>query len=147
MPNTQIDPVTFLQELVAIPSVSGEETAVAQHLTTRMNEMGLAACIDAAGNAVGVRENLGADDRIHHEIILLGHMDTVPGAVPVRLEAGKLYGRGAVDAKGPLAAFVMAAVQADLPPGSRVVVIGAVEEESATSKGARFVATQYQPDW
>jgi LysW-gamma-L-lysine carboxypeptidase len=143
----QIDPVQFLQELVAIPSVSGEETAVAQFLTTRMNEMGLAAHIDEAGNAVGVRENVAADGRIHHEIVLLGHMDTVPGDIPVRLEAGKLYGRGAVDAKGPLAAFVVAAAQADLPPGTRLVVIGAVEEESAASKGARFVAAQYRPDW
>lgn len=143
----QIDPVEFLQELVAISSVSGEETAVAQYLTTRMNEMGLAARVDAAGNVVGARENVAGDGRIHHKIVLLGHMDTVPGDISVRLEAGKLYGRGAVDAKGPLAAFVMAAAQAELPPGCRVVVIGAVEEESATSKGARFVAAQYCPDW
>ncbi|HID51709.1 MAG TPA: [LysW]-lysine hydrolase [Anaerolineae bacterium] len=147
MPNTQIDPVTFLQELVAIPSVSGEETDVAQYLTAQMSGMGLAAHIDEAGNAVGIRENMAEDGRIHHEIALLGHMDTVPGDIPVRLEDGKLYGRGAVDAKGPLAAFVIAAAQADLPPGCRVVVIGAVEEESAASKGARFAAAQYSPDW
>ncbi len=147
MSETQIDPVQFLQELVAIPSLPGEETAVAQYLAAQMNRLGLAARIDEVGNAVGVRENVGADGRIHHEIVLLGHMDTVPGDIPVRLEDGKLYGRGAVDAKGPLAAFVMAAAQADLPPGTRIVVIGAVEEESATSKGARFAAGQYRPDW
>ena len=147
MPETQIDPVQFLQELVAIPSLSGEETAVARYLVTQMNKLGLAAHIDEAGDAVGVRENPGEDGRIHHEIVLLGHMDTVPGDIPVRLEEGKLYGRGAVDAKGPLAAFVIAAAQAELPPGARVVVIGAVEEESATSKGARSAAAQYRPDW
>ena len=40
--------------------------------------------------------------------MLLGHIDTVPGRVPVRREGGRLYGRGAVDAKGPLACFVAA---------------------------------------
>jgi LysW-gamma-L-lysine carboxypeptidase len=64
----------------------------------------------------------------------------------VRIEEGNLYGRGSVDAKGPLAAFVVAAARAELAPGTRVVVAGAVEEESATSKGARYLATQYQPD-
>jgi len=142
-----IDAVQLLQEIVAIPSVSGAETAVAQHLTTRMNELGLAAHVDAAGNAVGVRVRPGKGGAIGTEIVLLGHMDTVPGNIPVRIKDGALYGRGAVDAKGPLAAFVMATVQAHLPPGTRVVVIGAVEEEAATSKGARFVAPQYQPDF
>jgi LysW-gamma-L-lysine carboxypeptidase len=63
----------------------------------------------------------------------------------VRVEAGKLFGRGAVDAKGPLAAFAAAAAQVAPPAGWRIVVIGAVEEEAATSKGARYAATQYRP--
>ena len=58
-----------------------------------------------------------------------------------------LYGRGSVDAKGPLATFVAGAARfgsaaakaADL----RVVVVGAVEEEAATSKGARFIAARF----
>jgi LysW-gamma-L-lysine carboxypeptidase len=112
-----------------------------------MNRLGLQAHIDEAGNAVGVREVGDENGRIDREIVLLGHMDTVPGNIPVRIEGGILHGRGAVDAKGPLATFVMAAVQADVPPGTRLVVIGAVEEESATSKGARFAAAQYQPDY
>ena len=73
-------------------------------------------------------------------------MDTVPGDIAVRIEDGILHGRGAVDAKGPLATFIMAGAQADLQPGTRLVIIGATEEEAATSKGARFAATQYQPD-
>ena len=34
--------------------------------------------------------------------MLLGHQDTVPGRIPVRMEDGRLFGRGAVDAKGCL---------------------------------------------
>jgi LysW-gamma-L-lysine carboxypeptidase len=60
-----------------------------------------------------------------------------------------LYGRGAVDAKGPLCAFVEAA-RASTPlsitrANWRIVVVGAVEEECPTSKGAQFAKTQYAP--
>ena len=44
-------------------------------------------------------------------IVLLGHIDTVPGNIPVRIENDLLYGRGSVDAKGPLATFVAGAAR------------------------------------
>ena len=78
--------------------------------------------------------------------MLLGHMDTVPGGVPVRCEAGRLYGRGAVDAKGPLAAMISAVAELGDFPG-RIVVVGAVEEETPGSLGAMTIrATHPQPD-
>ncbi len=142
-------PVELLQRMVECPSLSGEEGELARLLVGAMRDMGFQAEVDEVGNAVGTRE-VPLDGTVSREIVLLGHMDTVPGAIPVRLETGsdatRLYGRGAVDAKGPLAAFVAAAAQATLPPGTRVVVIGAVEEESATSRGARHVAERYRPD-
>ena len=82
---------------------------------------------------MGERRCPNAEGQITQEIVLLGHMDTVPGDIPVRQEDGKLYGRGSVDAKGPLATFIVAASRASLPPGTRLVVVGAVEEEAATS--------------
>jgi len=142
-----VSPINLLQQLVEIPSVSGAEETAVRFLAAQMAALGLAAQVDEAGNAVGVRDCPDENGRITHEIVLLGHIDTVPGEIPVRVANGRLYGRGTVDAKGPLATFVMAAAQANLPPGRRVVVIGAVEEESATSKGARFAASQYRPDW
>jgi LysW-gamma-L-lysine carboxypeptidase len=143
--NTDEGATRFLQRLVEIPSLSGEETAVAQYLVAQMNQSGFTAHVDAAGNAVGQRTCPDANGQITQEIVLLVHMDTVPGEIPMRQEAGKLYGRGSVDAKGPLAAFVVAATRTNLPPGTRLIVVGAVEEEAATSKGARFAASQYQP--
>jgi LysW-gamma-L-lysine carboxypeptidase len=104
-----------------------------------MAERGFRASVDDAGNAVG---EIG-EGPIH--VVLLGHIDTVPGEIPVRVEGGEIVGRGAVDAKGPLAAFVAAASQ--VVPGVRVTVVGAVEEESPTSKGARHRATLPAPDW
>lgn len=141
------DAVEFLQALIAIPSVSGNEHTAAALLVDKMAELGLNATLDKAGNAVGIREEAGADGQIDTEIVLLGHIDTVPGEIPVRIEDGKLYGRGAVDAKGPLATFLFAAAGAELQAGTRLVVIGAVEEESATSKGARFAAESFTPDY
>jgi LysW-gamma-L-lysine carboxypeptidase len=142
-----LSPVDFLHELVAIQSLSGQEQALAEFLATQMQALGMNAYVDAVGNATGIRECPDAEGHVSHEIVLLGHMDTVPGEIPVRVEDGRLYGRGAVDAKGPLATFVLAAAQAELLPGTRVVVIGAVEEESATSKGARYAVTRFRPDW
>ena len=139
--------IALLFDLVSIPSLSGEETAVSQHLVQSMARLGMYSFVDEAGNAVGIREELDENSQITNEIVLLGHMDTVPGDIRVRIEDDILHGRGSVDAKGPLATFVMAAAQADLKSGTRIIVIGAVEEESATSKGARFAATQYQPNY
>jgi LysW-gamma-L-lysine carboxypeptidase len=123
----------LLFRLVGIPSPSGEEGEAAAYLRDWMGAHGLDAEVDGAGNAVGSK---GTGEK---EILFLGHIDTVPGTLPVRLEGDLLYGRGAVDAKGPLCAFAAAAASADVPPGWKVTVVGAVEEEAATSRGARFV--------
>ncbi|MHB1417208.1 MAG: M20/M25/M40 family metallo-hydrolase, partial [Chloroflexota bacterium] len=61
-------------------------------------------------------------------------------------EGDFLYGRGAVDAKGPMATFVVAATRAR-PRNLRVTVIGAVEEEGASSRGARHVLQRPRPDF
>ncbi|MFW6183693.1 MAG: [LysW]-lysine hydrolase [Chloroflexota bacterium] len=140
-----LGPVTFLEQLVAIPSVSGQEQEAVSFLVAQMSALGMDAHVDEAGNAVGVRAGENGQNAETRDIVLLGHVDTVPGQLVVHREAGRLYGRGAVDAKGALASFVIAAAQTSLPPDTRLVVIGAVEEESATSKGAYHAVTQYRP--
>jgi len=136
------DPVELLRGALAIASPSGEEEAVADYLVAAMQQWGYdRAFIDEAGNAVGER----GDPLAPHTIVLLGHMHTAPGAIPVRVEAGRLYGRGSVDAKGPLCAFLAAAARVAVPAAWRIVVAGAVEEEAATSKGARHIVTCYRP--
>lgn len=101
------------------------------------------AFVDDAGNAVG---ELG-DPSAARTIVLLGHIDTVPGNIPVRIDHDLLYGRGSVDAKGPLATFVAGAARfgsaAAKAAALHIVVVGAVEEEAATSKGARFIAGRF----
>ncbi len=130
---------TLLTDLVAIPSLSGGECRAVRWLVERMEEHGFDASIDGAGNAVG---SLGDGPR---EIMLLGHIDTVPGEIPVRIEKGVLYGRGAVDAKGPLATFVASALKSDIPEGTKITVVGAVGEESFGSPGANWLREHHPP--
>jgi len=131
--------LALVRGLVEIPSVSRREGDAVEWLVARMAERGFRATVDDAGNAVGEIGN----GPVH--VVLLGHIDTVPGEIAVRIEGDELVGRGAVDAKGPLAAFVAAATEP--VAGVRVTIVGAVEEESPTSKGARYRATQTAPDW
>lgn len=139
-----LDPVALLWRMLKIESVSGHEGGVASLLVAVMRDNGFDSYVDEAGNAVGVLSGPPSPSGGWRELVLLGHMDTVSGRVPVRFEGDLLYGRGAVDAKGPLAAFVAAAARADLAAGTRVVVVGAVEEES-TSRGARALAGRLRP--
>ncbi|MCC6790065.1 MAG: [LysW]-lysine hydrolase [Thermomicrobiales bacterium] len=138
---TDAQQVDLLRGLVAIPSTSRNEAEAVAYLCGWMNELGFEAGPDEAGNAVG---RIGSGDKT---IVLLGHIDTVPGEIPVRIENGELYGRGAVDAKGPLATFVCAAAAAAERANARLIVVGAVGEESIGSPGATQVATWPAPDY
>jgi len=127
--------------LVSQYSPSGQERAAVEWLITRMKSLGYDnTFIDDAGNAVGV---MGQGPK---QVVFLGHIDTVPGEIKVEQEGGLLYGRGAVDAKGPLASFVDAVANVGVKDGWQFVVIGAIEEER-DSEGARFAATRYKPDF
>ncbi len=127
--------------LVSQYSPSGKERGAVEWLVARMVALGYHnAFMDAAGNAVGI---IGDGPK---QVVLFGHIDTVPGEILVRVENGILYGRGSVDAKGPLASFADAVAQVGVVNGWQFVVIGAVEEER-NSEGARFVINQYKPDF
>jgi len=137
--------VAWLAELVRMPSVSGSERAACEVFARAASTLGLEAWIDEAGNAIARRPaSSGLPTR---RIVLLGHIDTVAGAIPVRMEGGVLHGRGSVDAKGPLAAMLFAACRAELPADVEVTVVGAVGEETAGSPGARhLLRTMERPD-
>ena len=132
--------------LVEHYSPSGQERGAVEWLVKRMKSLGFGeAFVDGAGNAVGV---MGNGPR---QVVLLGHIDTVPGEIPVQIvkatgESPLLYGRGSVDAKGPLACFTDAVAKVGAVDGWQFVVIGAVEEER-NSDGARFVVDKYRPDF
>ncbi|HEX4208384.1 MAG TPA: [LysW]-lysine hydrolase [Ktedonobacteraceae bacterium] len=138
--------VALLYNMLTIPSYSGHEGALAHYLAEQAELLGLHAEVDAAGNFIACANQPGAETT-QPPLVLLGHMDTVSGNVPVELRDGVLYGRGAVDAKGPLAAFLSATARVArlVAPSRPIVVVGAVEEEAATSRGARAVLDRYRP--
>ena len=78
--------------------------------------------IDNVGNVIATK---GSGRPV---ILLCGHMDTVPGRIPVRMENGYLYGRGASDAKSSLIAMLLAASEFPKQRGT-IIFAGVVDEE------------------
>jgi putative selenium metabolism hydrolase len=127
----------FLQELVRIPSLSTHEEAVASRLADEMRRVGFSEVwTDRVGNVVG-RIGAGSGPKL----LLNGHMDVVDVGDLSRwphppyeavIENGVLYGRGACDMKGGLAAMVYA-VEALRDAGVQLAgdlyVVGVVQEE------------------
>jgi LysW-gamma-L-lysine carboxypeptidase len=127
--------------LVKRYSPSGQERPIVQWLVERMRALGFSrSFVDPVGNAVGV---MGNGPR---QIVLLGHIDTYPGEIPVHIDGDTLYGRGSVDAKGPLATMVDAVARVGAVDGWQFVVVAAVDEE-LDSTGAWYVVGQYAPEY
>jgi len=131
--------VRLLTNLLGIYSPSGKEEYIGNYLAHEMQKLGFQVGTDGVGNVIGV---VGEGEPT---IFLCGHMDTVAGHLPLRVEEDKIYARGAVDAKGPLAAMVMATAELAKEPafkGKGKILIASVVEEEATSRGIRHLITQ-----
>ncbi|MFC7205055.1 [LysW]-lysine hydrolase [Haloferax namakaokahaiae] len=114
----------LLYDMVSTPSVSGDEADAAEVLKAFFEANDREVWIDEVGNV-----RAPADD----SVLLTSHIDTVPGDVPVKVEDGVLWGRGSVDATGPLCSMAAAAVE------TGVSYVGVVGEEK-TSRGAWHLA-------
>jgi LysW-gamma-L-lysine carboxypeptidase len=126
--------VQLLTNLLGIYSPSGKEGEIADYLAAEMEKLGFRVRKDAIGNVIG---EIGHGEPT---ILLCGHMDTVAGHLPLRVEKDKIYARGAVDAKGPLAAMVMAAAEnAKQRATNAKVLVASVVQEEATSAGVKHL--------
>lgn len=134
--------VELLTEMVRTPSLCGREDAVAEVVCAAMRGFGFCSVRrDGVSNVIG---EVGPE-AAERSVVLLGHMDTVPGEITVEVRDGSLYGRGSVDAKGPLATAIVAAARAAQSTGAHLTVIGAVQEEGP-SVGARNLVDRPAPD-
>ncbi|GGL05931.1 bifunctional protein: acetyl-glutamate kinase; acetyl-ornithine deacetylase [Sphaerisporangium melleum] len=129
----------LLANMVELSSVSGDERELAEYLVDWCQANGVDAEIDPAGNLVATR---GGGPR---RLLMVGHMDTVPHLWPVRWDGETITGRGCVDAKGGLAAFLATLAALDVPEDATVRVIGTVEEER-TAAGAFYARDHYPAD-
>jgi len=123
MSATADSPVNVLLGALRIYSPTTQESELASFLAEKMDRLGYSRVhVDKAGNAIG---EIGSG---RTRLLLCGHMDTVPGKLPVIRKQGRIYGRGAADAKSPLCALLMAgAAMAD--SGVRTTFAGVTQEE------------------
>ncbi|OGS63611.1 MAG: hypothetical protein A3K59_06755 [Euryarchaeota archaeon RBG_19FT_COMBO_69_17] len=119
-----MDDLRLLLDLLGTPSPSGSEGPALDVFSLHAERLGFAVTRDAAGNA---RATLGAGQP---HILFLGHIDTVPGFWPPRTEDGHVHARGAVDAKGALAAGLLAAAKVGPSARGTRTVVAAVGEET-----------------
>ncbi len=145
--------VQFVQDLVRTPSLPGQEEELVTIITNEMVNLGYdEVWVDHAGNIIGKIVGNGGP-----VIMLNGHMDHVdPGPVEDwpyppfsgQIVAGELWGRGAVDMKGPLACMIYAASlfkPLDLiPPGDILMTVAVMEEVGGV--GTQYLASQLKAD-
>lgn len=128
-----VDVVALAAELLAIHSTTRDEGAavdfVARWLVARDWNVTVQEVTPGRGNVWASRKGGG--------VTLSTHLDTVPPYVPPRRENGRLYGRGACDAKGIAAAMMVAADRLVAMGEERVDVLFVVGEERG-SDGARM---------
>lgn len=131
--SASVDVVALAAELLAIPSTTRDEGAavdfVARWLVARDWNVTVQEVTPGRGNVWASRKGGG--------VTLSTHLDTVPPYVPPRRADGRLYGRGACDAKGIAAAMMVAADRLVQAGEERVDLLFVVGEERG-SDGARL---------
>lgn len=103
-----MDVIRFTRELVDIESISGNEGQVGEFLHQELRHLAYEAeKIAVEANRNNVFATWGSEP--NPAVVLSTHMDTVPPFIPSSEDASRVYGRGACDAKGIIAAQIAAA--------------------------------------
>lgn len=140
----------FLLRLLAARSHSTEEADAADVLREELSRLGFDTEVDELGTVVGTLR-LGPGPTV----MLDCHLDTVPVVDPSEwsykpegeIVNGRVYGRGSVDMKGPLAACVHGVASLRGTGAGTVVVTGGVAEELVEGPAALHVAKRVRPDY
>ncbi|MDR7302820.1 succinyl-diaminopimelate desuccinylase [Haloactinomyces albus] len=142
------DPVELTAALVDVPSVSGEETDLADAVEQALRTQAPHLDVVRNGDAVLARTNRGCDSRV----VLAGHLDTVPinGNLPLhRTGTGDeevLHGCGTVDMKGGVAVMLHIAAALTEPRHDLTFVFYDCEEIAAEYNGLNRIEREL-PDW
>jgi acetylornithine deacetylase len=131
---------SLTRDLVNIDSTTGREQEVAVWLAAFLRDRGYQVGEQPIGNG---RFNVFAQLESPPLLVFSTHFDCVPPYVPFREENGVLFGRGSCDAKGILAAQVVAVERLRAAGESRIAMLFVAGEERG-SDGAR-VANDFAP--
>jgi LysW-gamma-L-lysine carboxypeptidase len=123
---------SFLMDVLEIYSPTGKENKLASFLKKKLNDFGFYVEVDEAGNVIA----RGGKGSTH--VFLCGHLDTVPGYISVREKGGKIYGRGASDAKGPLCALLFGSLPF-IESDKLKITLGFVTREEGDSLGINTI--------
>jgi acetylornithine deacetylase len=120
-----VDPVALTRALVDIDSTTGREAEAGKWLANHLRGLGFDVVTQPVDSVrFNVFARAGAPD-----VILSTHFDCVPPFFPSRIEGDRIYGRGSCDAKGILAAQVVAADQLRREGETRIGLLFVVGEE------------------
>jgi acetylornithine deacetylase/succinyl-diaminopimelate desuccinylase-like protein len=108
-------------------------------LLETLADAGAEPLVDEAGNTLATRE--GPRDGPH--LVLNTHIDTVPPHVPCEVDGDVVHGRGACDAKGPLAALLVGFLGAPVDRGRLTLAV--TPDEETTSAGAAHLCFGGEP--
>ena len=128
-----VDVLRLTRELIDIPSVTGEEF----HIGTSLGEMLMRRGYHVELQDISPeRSNVIATTQAKPRVVLSTHMDTVPPFIGSREDDEFIYGRGACDAKGIIAAQIAAAERLRADGADEIGLLFTVDEE-VTSAGAK----------
>lgn len=119
--------------LIDIPSVTGEEQAVGLFLASYLEDLGFSPSLQEVAEG---RFNVVATTEALPRVVLSTHMDTVPPYIISTEDETRIFGRGACDAKGIIAAQIIAAEQLRREGINEIGLLFTVDEELG-SLGAR----------
>lgn len=127
-----IDLVATARKLIDIDSTTGQEARVAGVIADDLRALGYRVTLQpVAGDRVNVIASVG--DPV---VIFSTHFDCVPEFFPSRVENDRLYGRGSSDAKGILAAQLVAAERLRARGEQRVGLLFVAGEERGSDGAA-----------
>jgi acetylornithine deacetylase len=128
-----LDPIAFARQLIDTPSPTGDEAAHAELLVRELARLGFSV---RRQEVTHERFNVFASAGGRPRVVLNSHLDTVPPWFQSREDADHIYGRGACDTKGVIAAMV-AASERLLRGGVRDFALLFVVGEETDSIGAK----------
>jgi N-acetyl-ornithine/N-acetyl-lysine deacetylase len=132
--------IDLLYELVKIPSTSTNEAEISNFIENKLVDLGIE--VARFGNNL-----IGKLGQGQPTLMLCGHLDTVPPFFPPHIKGARLFGRGAADDKGGLAAVINAIASIEQNKLEGTLLTTFVTDEELKSQGAQDILPHIEADF